>query len=162
MKTRYDYHSLATQFKMMFSVLGCLLLLLLWLQSQSKNSAFDQLIPIFMTIGIGFMVSVVGYLAAKNTYIEISEEGILFNGLIRKVYSTWPEVREIKLLGSIDKVYTANGNFNIRVIEPSKNPKLPITDLMTDRSKLKNILVDEIKRRAPHAKITQSDFLRPL
>ena len=162
MKNRYDYHSLATPFKKMFLVLGCLLLLFLCLHILSKNSTFDQLIPIFMTIGIGFVVSVLGYLVAKNTYIEISEEGILFNGLIGKVYSTWPEVREIKLLGSFDKVYTANGNFNIRAIEPSMNPKLPTTDLVTDRSKFKNIIVDEIKRRAPHVKITQSNLLRPL
>ena len=162
MNIKYDYHSLVTPFKMMFAVLVCLLLFFLYLHNQSKNSTFNELIPIFITIGIGFIVSAIGYLAAKNTYIEISEEGILFKGLTRKVYSTWPEVREIKLLGRIDKVYTANGNFHIRVIESSESPKLSITDMMTSRPKLKDIIIDEIKRRAPQAKITQSIFLRPL
>jgi hypothetical protein len=163
MKKRYDYHSLVHAFKLLLAVSFFFVFFFWHLHSTSKNSSPIEVVLISITIGILLIVSLLGYYSVKITFIEISEEGILFNGLTKRVYSPWAEVREIKLLGRIDKIYTANGNFYIRVVELSDDPKLSMKAMMmTKRSKIKDALVDEIKKRSPHARVTQSIFLRPL
>ncbi len=116
MKKRYDYHSLRWRFKMVLTLNASLAVLMLYMYMQDDKNKYSLNESILATIAMGILLGAffVAYLHSKKGYIEITDEGIVFQGLIRRIYAPWADVRRIKLLGTIDKIYTANGNFQIR------------------------------------------------
>lgn len=160
MQKRYDYHSGAAQVKLLFIVWAGLLLIYLSFLNRRKPPVSDLiLICIFFFIGIG--ISVIAYMQLKSTYIEINDEGIRFNGLWKKIFASWQDVNKIKMIGRKNKIFTNNGNFSFGYLEDANNDRRGWIRIVKDMSKYSDELVEEIKKRAPHAKITYAAFVRP-
>jgi len=163
MQKRFDYHSVAALVKLLFFVWVVFLLIYLSIFFNGKTPPLSDLISIITFLFIGIFVSIAAYVHLKRTYIEISDDGILYNGWRKKIFSPWQSVREIKILGRKHKIYTINGNFSIGYLELSDNPsKGQLGLIKKERRKISGELIEEIKKQAPHAKITYSIFLRPL
>lgn len=121
----------------------------------------SDLILIFIFFCVGIVVSVIAYMRLRRTYIEISDEDICFNGLRKKVLSPWQGVKEIRVFGRTHKIFTANGNFSFGYMEHSDGDTRGWIRTVKDMSKYSDELVEEIKKHAPHAKITYGPFVRP-
>ena len=162
MRRRYDYHSLYEQVKGVSLLFPIFMLLFLWFFFRKSHPFGEVLLVAALVITLITLLST-AVMQLKHTYIEIDEQGILFKGWKREVFSTWAGVRKIKSVVHAYKIYTDNGNFYIRRVEPANMPTQTGLDLMrTDRAEFLNELIEEIKKRAPHVEMTYSVFTRPL
>jgi hypothetical protein len=166
MKKRYDYHSARDYSGILFGLcfgLSCLYLILYFRIPDLSGKMFALCVIIFLIVG-----SIVAYFSTVNTYIEVTEDGILFSGWKKRIAAKWFDVRKIKKLiplkGSLRyKIYTTGGTFTIGMVELAETPVLSPIDVFTrDRAKYLNELLDEIKKRAPHALYVINILERPL
>ncbi len=159
---RYDYHNLLALYRVKFAVVSVLLVALLaffFLISRGLTVFHKQFFPAAL---LGhFAVSFFSYLHFKRSFIELSQQGITYQGMARSVYSPWNGVKKISVYGNISKVVTDYGNFSIGLIEPADNPPGGWLDhLRSKRVQFHKELIEEIQRRAPQAKIHISWLVR--
>jgi len=167
MKKRYDYHSLSEILKIAFVVLlFCLFAIsLLFLRQEHSISEWIPIITVEVMI---IVASIIGYLVMKHSFLEVSEEGILYHGWRKQLFSPWTEVLEIRAVSRSYKVYTGKGSFTIRQVEPAERTTqgtflFPLGDSpLGDRRKYTEELIQTIKDNSPNAKFTYSIFNRPL
>ena len=118
------------------------------------------LICLFFCIGIG--ISVLAYMNIKTTSIEIRDDGISFNSWRRNIHASWDHVREIRLRGRINKIYTSDGNFTLGyLLEPESEPCKGYIRTIRIQGKYLYELTEEIRKQAPNAKVTYAPFVRP-
>ena len=159
---RYDYHNLLGIHRIRFAVLGVLLAVLLaffLLISRSLTHFYWQFFPAAL---LGhFVVSYLYYVYFKRSYIELSEQGITYQGMVKSVYSPWNGVRKIRVYGNTSRINTDYGNFSIGSVEPADNPPASWLDhFRSKRMKIHKELVEEIQNRAPLATVSISWVVR--
>jgi hypothetical protein len=159
---RYDYHSILSMQRIKFAVLTVLLLTafaFLVLISRGLTVWHKQFMP--ATLLGHFTISLFTYLQLKRSYVEITEQGITFQGMTRTISSPWRSVRKVVVYGRTCKVVTDHGNFSIGSIEPAGSAERGWLDLLRRaRYKFLKELVEEIQQRAPTAKISISWLIR--
>lgn len=166
MKKRYDYHHIenyrAILFGLSLSFVGLFLAIVIL-----ERSLVGKIIALIIAL-TGLIAPILAYVSIKRTYIEVREDGLLFNGWKKKIFSEWPDVKEIRKLTTIlasnrYKVYTSRGNFTVGTVEPANEESLSIGSLLqAERTKYLDELLTEISKRAPHAKQSYSILNRPL
>ena len=159
---RYDYHSVIGIYRVKFAVITVILLVII---------SFFLLISRDLTVfhwGF-FPVALLGhfvnaffrYLHLKRSYIEINERGITYQGMSRHIHSPWNGVKKINVYGNSSRVVTDYGNFSIGALEPADSPPRGWLDLFRrKRVKFHKELIEKIQKRAPHAKVEISWFVR--
>lgn len=165
MTKRYDYHSGVNFRALLFGLffgMGGLGLVVVYYEPTLAGKALSLLLSTAC-----FAMPFPAYYSNMRTYIEVTEDGILFHGLRTKVFSTWPQVREIKSLTPIKgnlryKVITDKGNFVIYSgLEPADQEAATIFDLIRRGAKYQNELIAEIKNRTPGLKTSYALLIRP-
>jgi hypothetical protein len=108
-----------------------------------------------------FTMSLFTYLQLKRSSVELTEQGITFQGMTRTVSSPWRGVRKVAVYGRTCKVVTDHGNFSIGSIEPAGSAERGWMDLWNRaRYKFLKEVVEEIQKRSPTAKITISWLIK--
>jgi len=166
MQKRYDYHSI-DEYIPILSTFIVAALAVITIAIIVGQSVLEK--TVFFLLGSSVIVGVIRtYLKGKNTYVEISDGGILFNGWKERFFSTWSEVKEIKIMTPIYeaqryRIYTDRGCFLISMIEPADSPQhLPWDRTKKEAGKYTEELIWEIKKRSPYVKMTYSIWNRPL
>ncbi len=159
---RYDYHSLLGIHRIKFAVITFLLLAafsFFLLISRNLTLFHKQFFPAAL---LGhFAISFFSYLHLKRSYIELTEQGITYQGMSRHIVSPWNGVRKISVYGNTSKIVTDHGNFSIGAIEPADKQARGWLDLLRrQRATFHKQLIEEIQRRAPLAKLNVSWFVR--
>ena len=162
-KKHYDYHSIVGLFRIAFGIAFVLLmastLFLLLIAGALPKFSFS-VIPLTLMVYTASALS--GLLQMKNTLIEITEQGIVFQGWKRRVEAPWHTVREIKNFKNKYKISTDRGAFVIGLIEPADSVPRGWLDFLKPKRKLFLLeLTAEIKARAPHVKEVTPFLLRP-
>lgn len=162
MVKRYDYHSISEQCKVAFLVLPLTSLLVLYFLMSGQHSISESMFVIAF-LAAGNIVGVISYLELSRTFFEVSDNGILFHGWRKQIFSPWAEVRKIKAIIRSYKIYTDRGSFSIGRVEPAEMKSQSLLQIaVTDRALSSNELIEIIKKNAPHAKEELSMFNRPL
>jgi uncharacterized membrane protein YozB (DUF420 family) len=155
---RYDYHNLLGLHRIKFAVVSVLLVVLLaffFMISRGLTLFHKQFLPTALLAH--FVVSYFTYLHYKRSYLEIKEQGITYQGMVRSIYSPWNGVRKISVYGNTSKIVTDYGNFSIGSVEPVDNPPGGWLDLLRPkRMQFHKELIEEIRSRAPLAKLSIS------
>ena len=99
------------------SVLLVVLLVFFFMISRGLTLFHKQFLP--TTLLAHFVVSYLTYLHYKRSYIEINEQGITYQGMVRSIYSPWSGVRKISIYRNTSKIVTDNGNFSIGLVDLS-------------------------------------------
>ena len=166
MRKRYDYHSIDQYMPVLIlmSVMSITVIVIAFIVGQS---VLEKIVFTFLGLsGIAAVIST--YLKGKNTFIELNDDGILFNGWSKRYFSVWSEVREIKRMTPIQesqryKIYTEKGSFAVSRIESADSSKhSPWEGTNKEAAKATEELIEEIKQRSPHVKLTYSLWNRPL
>ena len=159
---RYDYHSILSIQRIKFAVLTVLLLTafaFIIMISRGLTVWHKQFMPV--TLLGHFTISLLTYLQLKRSYVELTEQGITFQGMTRIISSPWRGVRKVVVYGRTCKVVTDHGNFSIGSIEPAGSAERGWLDLLKRaRYKFLKELVEEIQQRSPTAKITISWLIK--
>lgn len=166
MTKRYDYHSIVNIRALLFGLCfgaGGLMAVIVFIEPSLSGKIFA-----FLLSAVSFAMPFLAYFDRIKTYIEVTEDGILFHGWKKKVFSTWPQVREIKTLtplyGSLRyKVFTDRGNFVIQpALEPAEREAVTIYELIkTGNAIYHNELISEIRRRTPGVRTSFAVLNRP-
>lgn len=160
---KYDYHSFLPALRVANSIIAFLLLLILALvyhMQPEEPRIFQVLVPLLVLAPI---VLYLIYVLIRDTYLELTEQGITFTTRNKKIFSPWQSVQEIRALGrSQYKIYTDRGNIPVGRIEPAQAPTQNWFRLFKEGERYADEVIAEVKRRAPHAKQTSSIFARPL
>ena len=166
MKKRYDYHSVINIRPLLFGICfatGGLMTMILFIEPTLSGKIFALLLSV-----VCFVMPFPVYLDRINTYIEVADDGILFQGWEKKIFSTWSQIREIKTLTPIKgslryKVFTDKGNFVIHpALEPADQEAVTIFGLIKrGNAKYQNELISEIRNRTHSVKISFAILNRP-
>lgn len=166
MKKRYDYHSGVNFRALLFGLCfgtGGLGLVVVYFEPTFSGKMLSLLLATAF-----FVMPFPAYYSNIRTYIEVTEDGILFHGWRKKIFSTWPQVREIKSLTPIKdnlryKVITDKGNFVIYSgLEPADQEAATIFELYRRGGvKYQNELIAEIRNRTPGLKTSYALLIRP-
>lgn len=163
---KYDYHSAKEFSGLLFGLcfgFACLAFTLFLSIPSLSGKLFILFLIIFLIVG-----PFIAYFSTVNTYIEVTEDGIVFSGWKKRVTAEWPDVRKIKMLTPLKgsyryKICTAKGNFTIGMVELAEAPVWsPVDVFKGNRAKYLNELLEEIKKRAPHALYVINILHRPL
>ena len=163
MHIKYDYHSLYEQIKILFILLPLLsiFVFIILLVDGYTTSGDLLLFSLILVLGIGLCVYL--YLEFGRGYVEVTDEGIYYNGWRKKIFSSWIAVRKIRTAGRAYKISTDNGSFYIRRVEYALDLHQDALESMSkDRAEILKELIEEIKTRAPHAEFTYSVLDKPL
>lgn len=159
---RYDYHSILGIQRIKFAVITVLLLVssaFLVLISRGLTIFPKEFIPVALLAH--FAASLITYLQMKNSYVELTDQGITFNGWRRNIYSPWLGIKKVIVYGRKCKIVTDYGNFSIGLIEPAGSMERGWLDLLrSGRNKFLKELVEVIQKRAPAAKVNISLLVR--
>ncbi|MDH4162211.1 MAG: hypothetical protein OEW15_05915 [Nitrospirota bacterium] len=166
MKKKYDYHSGVNYRSLLFGLcfgtggLGTVVVFI-------EPSLTGKIIFLLLSTAC-FALPFPAYYSLARTYIEVTEDGILFHGWRKKIFSTWRQVREIKTLTPIKgnlryKVFTDKGNFIIGSgLEPADQEAATIFDLIRRGSAKYQIeLIAEITNRTPGLRTSYAMLIRP-
>ncbi len=159
---RYDYHSVIGLYRIRFAVITVILIVVLsflFLISRGLTLFHREFIPI--TLLGHFVIAFFTLLHLKRSYVEITEQGITYQGMSRNVYSPWNGVKKISVRGKNSRVTTDYGNFSIGLVEPADSPPRGWLDfLRPKRLKYHKELIEEMRKRAPQAKVNISWLVR--
>jgi len=167
---KFDYHATLNLYPAMI-VAVVLLLTIIYLmlknvmpESQSVQRAMIKALFLAPTVLIGV------YYQLKNSYVEISDQGLVSMFGKKQVSAAWHQVREIIVRGKTNyKIVTDQGSFIIGRVEPADKPTQTWTKQLFSEMGGKNKdallyageIVADIRHRAPQAKLTYS-FLSKL
>lgn len=173
MKKRYDYHSVLNirqlLFVFCFVIVGMSTIILF-----IDPTLFGKLFTLFLTTAC-IAMSFLAYLDRIKTYIEVTEDGILFHGWRKQIYSPWPQLREIrKVTPTLKaffapypyfkyKIFTAKGSFVIYPsLEPADEEVRTIYNDERRNAKYQNELISDILNRTQGVKISLAVLMRPI
>lgn len=162
---KYDYHSLVRVVKVLAygaAVLMAAVMLLLFATPAADHLPASFHLVILVTFFVAMQAMIVVYVQMKNSSIECSDEGIRFSMGKKTIFSSWHGIQEIRIINrGVYRVYTENGKFPLGRIEPADGPTYDwVKAIGGGDSRPAEELVEEIKRRAPQAKVTRSFLVK--
>jgi hypothetical protein len=171
MVRRYNYHNLIRLIRYFhwFAIIFCLLIVLFWvsiefIHFQNKSwFLFGKVFILFLfhmilVILSGWSFYYCSTRSLKLTYVEIDECGIRFCNRTKNIFFTWGSVKSLYIKWGSAIVKTDSGKIRIDYfMQPTDVPLIKLSTKVDFKSLVRNkILLEEIKRQVPHAKITHA------
>jgi hypothetical protein len=149
---KYDYSGILKLFKIVAVVHVLLIILLFLLMLLTPISINGDLQFVMIMILLSPALLAIIYYLLKNSYIEITEQGITYTNGIKKIFSPWNDVQKIKAVGPQYRIRTAHGTIPVGIVTPVDiTLKEGFHPLNKERTKYLQELIAEVRKRAPNA-----------
>ena len=149
---KYDYEHILGTFKTVsvaMMVLLALLFTMILLLPAPKSKPIRQMAIVTLLMPAALYI---GYYQLKNSSIEITENGITYTRGARKIFSPWQDVKKVSPLGQGYRIVTAHGTIPVGQVSPAgAEPEGSFWSLGKGRTKYADKLIEEVRKRAPHA-----------
>ncbi len=140
MNKRYDYGRMATYSRFVLVTWAIVFLYLVYI-----SRSVEGLVPAIALIAAGSIPLLLIHVHLQ-TSVEMSDQGLVYNGWRKRFSSSWQAVIKIRIMGSLSLIYTQQGNFIIGQMRHAD-------EVRSDRT---GGLIKEIEKNAPLVKVVRS------